>query len=137
MITAIKILLTLAIVLLMSYPFITAKGSLRKLFVASSLKYHAPHNRKNLYFVILAVLHFIVIALLFNVFYWFTSFVYALPLIGSLISKAVQSLGSHVDYVLFAIRIVIVNFLVIYTFLFLKAIVKKLIPLVPSGRSSY
>ena len=53
---AIKIIITLAIMLLLSYPFIPVKGKLGKIFVATSLKFKAPDHRKNIFFVILSII---------------------------------------------------------------------------------
>ena len=76
MIIAIKIIVALAIMLLLSYPFIPLKGKLRKFSVASLLKYNAPNNRKNVAFVLLTVVEFIIVVLLFKLFDKATEFVF-------------------------------------------------------------
>ena len=125
MINAIKVILMLAIMLLMCYPFITAKGALRVLFVASKLKYEAPDNRKNVFFVLLSLIEFIVVVLLFKVFDTLTALVYSIPWIGSLFLNISNSLNSQIDYILFVIKIFIVNLLIVYAFIILKALLKK------------
>ena len=114
MITAIKIIAMLVIVLLLSYPFISVKkGKLRKFFVASSLKYDVPHHRKNIFFVLLSLIEFVVVVFLFKVFDRLAEFLYSIPFIGSLFSNAIDRLNSQIDYIFFAIKIIIVNLLVV------------------------
>ena len=124
MITTIKILLILAITLVLSYPFIPMKGKLRKLSVASRLKYESPHNRKNLFFLILAAVEFLVVVFVFKLLDGLAKFLYSLPLLGNLFVKLINSLNSQVDYVLLAIKLVLVNLIVLYAFILIKAFVK-------------
>ncbi len=127
MLTAIKIILMLVIVLLLSYPFISLPGGLSKLSVANRLKYKKPHNRKNLFFLILAIVELIIFAIIFRVFDTVAHWLYSIPFIGDLFTKAVNSINSQVDYIIFAIKIVIVNLLIVYLFIFAKAFLKKAI----------
>ena len=124
---AIKIIVMLAVLLLLAYPFIPMKGRLRKFSVASSLKYRAPHNRKNFFFVLLSLIESLVIILLFKAFDALTVFLYSIPFIGGLFSNAINSINTQLDYVLFAIKIIIVNLIAVYVYIFLKAILRKLV----------
>ncbi len=125
MLTVVKIILMLVIVLLLSYPFISAKGKLRRFFVASSLKYNSPHNRKNIFFVFLAFVEFVVVALLFKLFDKFSQFIYSVPVISNLFSKAAISVNSQLDYILFAIKLIIINLVFIYAFVFFKGFLRR------------
>lgn len=125
MITAIKILVTLGVLLVLAYPFIPLPGKLKRLSVASSLKYRSPHNRKNIFFAILAVLEFIVLALVFGAFDFLASTLSSIPFVGSLFSNAIASLNSQIDYVLFTLKLVLVNLIALYAFVILKAFLKK------------
>ncbi len=137
MIVAIKILLILAIALVISYPFIPMKGKLRKLSVDSSLKYRAPHNKKNIFFVVLAVIEFAVLVVIFDLFGALSSFIYSVPLLGGLFSKIANSVGSQINYIIFAILVCVVNFAVVYAFIFVKAFLKKAVisPLLRIGKA--
>ena len=137
MIVAIKILLMLGIVLLLSYPFIPMKGKLRKFSIASSLKYSSPHNRKNIFFVFLAIAEFIVFVIIFKLFGKVASFLLSLPFIGKLFTSISKSVPGYLDYLIFAIALVIVNLIMLYGFIFLKAFVKKAIvnPLFKIGKA--
>ena len=124
--TAIKIALMLVIVCVLSYPFITVKkGKLHKFFVASSLRYYSPHNRKNIFFVFLSIVEYIVLFLLFGVFENLAQLISGVPFIGSLISNAIINLNSQIDYIILAIKMVFVNLFVVYIFVIFKALLKK------------
>ncbi len=125
MIMAIKVLVMLAIVLLLCYPFIPMKGKMRRYSVASSLQYQSPHNRKNVFFVLLIVIEFILVAVLFKLFEGLAQTIYAIPFIGGLFSKAVSAIGSQADYIIFAIMAILINLIVLYVFIFIKAFLKK------------
>ncbi len=125
MIAAIKIIFILIIVFLLSYPFIPATGKLRKFFIASSLKYRAPNNRKNVFFALLASLVFIIMTALFKLFEWFAQLICGIPFVGTLISKGLGGLNSQVDYILFVIQILLINIVAIYLFSFLKLILRR------------
>lgn len=127
MITAIKVILTIGILLILSYPFIPLPGKLKKLSFASSVKYHTPHNRKNVFFLILIAVEFIVFAIIFSLFNKLSAFIGGIPFVGKLITNAVNSLNSQVDFIIFAIKLVIVNLLALYAFVFLKILLKKLV----------
>ena len=127
MITAIKVILTIGILLILSYPFIPLPGKLKKLSFASSMKYHTPHNRKNIFFLILIVVEFIVFAIIFSLFNKIATTIGSIPFIGKLITSAVNSLNSQIDFIIFAIKLVIVNLIALYAFVFLKTLLKKLV----------
>ena len=127
MIIAIKWILTLVVLLLLSYPFIPMKGALRKLSVASSLQYHSPHNRKNIFFVFLSILEFILIVFVFKAFDTVAKIIEGIPFFGKLITTAIDNINSQIDYVFFAIKMIIINLIVIYLYVFAKAFVKKII----------
>ena len=127
MIDAIKVLLTVVIMLLLTYPFITAKGKIRALFVGSRLKYESPENRLNLLFVILAVVEFIALAFVFKLLDKLVELVYSIPFVGTLLSDVQNSVNSQVDYIIFAVKLILINLIVIYAFVFLKGLLKKIL----------
>ena len=126
MVNAIKVLTILATVLILSYPFITVKNKkLRKLFVASGLRYYSPHNRKNIFFLLLSLVEYIVLVILFKLFDKLAQFIVNIPFLGSLVSNAINSLNSQIDYIFFAVKMVLVNLIVVYAFIILKGLLKK------------
>ncbi len=127
MIIALKIIFTLVIFLIICYPFIPMKGRLRPLSIASSLQYQAPHNRKNLFFVLLAIVEFIVVSIIFSIFNELAVFVSELPIIGAIISNSAKLVNSRVDYIFFVILMLIINVVVIYAFVIVKALLRGIL----------
>ena len=127
MIPAIKIAIMIAIILVLSYPFIPLKGVLRKFSVASSLKYNSPHNRKNIFFVLLAAAEFVIVLLIFRFFDGLAKTVMSIPFVGTLLSKAINSINSQIDYIVLAVKMVLINLIILYVYIFLKAFLKKLV----------
>ena len=68
-----------------------------------------------------------VFAIIFSLFNKLSAFIGGIPFIGKLITNAVNSLNSQVDFIIFAIKLVIVNLLALYAFVFLKILLKKLV----------
>ena len=125
MITAIKIIFMIALIALLSYPFITVKHKkLRRVFLASTLRYEAPHTRKNIFFVLLTLAEFGVMVLVFKLFDKLAAFIESIPFVGSLISNAVKSVSSQVDCVVLVIKMILINLVILYAFLILKALLK-------------
>ncbi len=127
MITVIKILLTLAVLFLLAYPFIQVEGKMRKLFVGSALRYDTPDNRKNFAFILLAALEFILVVLIFRVLNFFFRFLHGVPFVGKLFTDIISSLNPQIDFILFTLRLVLVNLIFLYAFVFIKLILKKAI----------
>ncbi len=127
LIVTLKLLIILGIFLILCYPFIPMKGKLRRLSIASSLKYDSPHNRKNLFFVILAIVEFFVAALLFRLVDGFAELIHSIPIIGKLLTGAENMVNARIDYIIFGILVILINFIIIYTFVFFKAFLRKAI----------
>ena len=126
MLEALKIALSLAIVLLLLYPFIFLKGKIGVLFPARRLRYEAPEHRKNAVFIFLAIAEIVALVFVFKLFDKLSAFLYSVPFIARLMKSTVGALNSQVDYILLAIKVLIVNLIAIYGFLFLKSFIKKL-----------
>ncbi len=127
MIDAIKIFIILGILLLLAYPLIPAKGVLSKLFPASALRYNAPHNRKNFFFVILVVLEFVLAVILFRLFDTLSVFLASIPIIGRLFTGFINSFSSQFDFILFTLSMVCFNLIFLYAYIFLKAFLKAIL----------
>ena len=125
MINLIKVIIILASMMLLCYPFIPMKGKLGKVFVASSLVYKTPHNRKNVFFLLLVILEFIAVFLLFGLFDSLATMIHSVPFLGNLFHKASNSLTPQANYIFFVIKIFLVNILFVYAFVILKSFLKK------------
>ena len=125
MIIALKIIITLAIMLLLCYPFIPMKGKLSRLSLASSLRYDAPHHRKNIFFLFLIVIEFVVALLLFRLFDKLTELVCSVAFLERLFNKAAESISSQTNYIFLVIKILLINLLIVYVFVFVKSFLRK------------
>ncbi|MBE6594866.1 MAG: hypothetical protein E7644_03605, partial [Ruminococcaceae bacterium] len=122
---AIKIALTLAIVLLLVYPFIFFKGKIGRLFPARRLRYEAPKHRRNIIFFFIALAEIIALAIIFKLFDRLSAFLYSIPFVAKLMQNTVGALNSQIDYIILAIKVLLVNLIAIYAFLFFKSFTKK------------
>lgn len=123
----IKILITLAVALLLAYPLISGRGVFKKLFPASGLRYDAPHNRKNIFFVLLTVLVFDVVAVLFINFDILIEMLSQVPYVKWLFEGVGKITNPQIDFIFFTLKMVIINLVFLYGYVFAKAFVKKAI----------
>ena len=103
------------------------KGKARIFSVASGLRYDAPENRKNTIFVFLALFELVAVILLFGLFDRIVEWLYSVPFIAGLLNGASNTLGSQVSYILLTVKVIILNLVAIYLFVFLKSFIKKFI----------
>ena len=128
MITVLKAIIILAVMLLLAYPFIPGpkhSDQLRALFVASSLKYDPPKNKRNFPFVILVLVEFLVAVLLFDVINFLLAQLSTLPFIGNLFSNIINAFNPQVNFIFFTLLLVIVNIAFLYVYIAAKAALKK------------
>lgn len=134
MITTLKILLTIAVLLILAFPFIPIPDKLleyavfqklKHVFPASALRYDRPHNRKNLFFVLLAVIEFIAVAVVFRLLDRLAWLIRQVPYIDELFTDIIEQFSSQLDFILFALRFVLINFVFIYLFIILKSLLKR------------
>ena len=123
----IKILIMLAVILLLAYPLIPGKKAFKKLFPASGLRYDAPHNRKNIFFVILSFVVFNVVAVLFINFDFLIEKLRRVPFIEWLFDGVNKISNPQIDFIIFTLRMIIINLIFLYGYVFIKAFVKKAI----------
>ncbi|MBR4873733.1 MAG: hypothetical protein IKV00_07840 [Clostridia bacterium] len=127
MINALKIIVVLLLLLVMAYPILPLPSKAKRFSTFHALRYNAPHNKKNLIFVFLTIFEFVLVAALFKTISNLAATVQAIPLLGPLFSSIVGGFTSGIDFGLFAIRLILVNLVLLYSFVFLKAFVKRLI----------
>ena len=112
---AIKILIALALILLIFLPIAI-------LTFAKKIRYKMPNNKKNVIFLIFAIVLIIVFALIAGLFNTIADFLVSIPFIGSLISKAANNTSANFDFVAFVIIALFVNIVALYAYLFAKLI---------------
>lgn len=119
---------------LLAYPFLPLPKKARKYSTFYALRYDAPHNKKNILFVLLAFVVFCVVILCRNLLQSAGNFVYNLPFMSKLYSAAatgynavVSLLGKHISFILFAVTVVVINIVILYGYSAVKGFVKKVI----------
>ncbi len=129
LIAIIKILLIIGITALLVYPFITGNEKNKKLFIAGRLKYVYPHNKKNAWFIGLAAAEFIIVALIFDTFNTLLNTLNNLPIINNLFAAIVHYLSTQyqLNFILFTLRLVVINIIFLYGFFIIKSLLKKVI----------
>ena len=134
MIALLKILLILAVMAVLAYPLLPLPSKAKKYATFYALRYESPHNKKNLFFVLLAFVCFVLIAACMDLFYDFGEFLCGLPLLGKLFSGTAsllaglkKLLGSQLNFILFVVTVISANAIILYGFVFLKGLLKKLI----------
>ena len=127
MIDFIKIIILLLALFLIVYPMLPIKMKIKALSPIAASKFEHPHLRKNLIFVVLAVLNLVFFMLLYNVIENVVNTILNIPFIGSLISKTAQSANSNVKYAVFGVITVLGNLIMIYVYVILKTFIKSII----------
>ncbi len=117
----IKVLIILAIIIILLFPMMPFAAKTKKLSTIHALKYTEPHNKKNFWFFILAVLECVLIIALVDIISSLVDLILSIEFIKNLLSKT-PHVVTYVTYVFFAI---IINVLVLYSYSILKCLLKK------------
>ena len=119
--TAVKILIIICSVLLLFLPLLPLPKKLRRFSTFYGLRYDAPNNRLNAFFVLLTVLEFVALAVVYGAIFSVANAIASVPFIAKLLSRASASLtfGSSVLF-----KVLLLNLVTLYLLLFLKAFVK-------------
>ena len=124
MIEAIKAIIIVLILLILAYPLLPFNSKAKKFSTFYALRYDAPHNKKNLPFLLLTIVEFIAVAVLFNLIFGISDFLTAIPFVSGLLAK----IGSKLEVsATVLVGIVLVNMIIIYSFVFLKGLLKRLV----------
>ncbi len=118
-----KVLLILAIVVVLLFPMMPFSAGTNKISTIHALKYNEPHNKKNLWFVLLAVLECVLIICLTEITSKLVDLILSLDFINNLLNK-VPHVVNYITYVVFAI---VINVIVLYSYSILKCLFKKII----------
>lgn len=122
---ALKPFLILIITFALLFPMMPFAAKSKKVSTIHALKYREPHNKKNAWFVLLALVECLLIIMLSTFFTGLANQVLSVQFISDLISSIAKNTSANVDYVFVVVFTVIVNVLAIYSYAIFKAILKK------------
>ncbi len=122
---AIKVLLILLITLIIFFPMLPFAAKARRISTIHALKYNEPHNRKNLFFIILSVVFCIAVVALIGVLGRLADWVAGIPFLSGLFTTISNVTSSKVDYIAVVVLAIVVNIVIVYMYSILKVFVKK------------
>ncbi len=120
---ALKILIIFALLLILFFPLIPLPLKARRFSTFRALRFDAPYNRLNLFFVILTVIEFIVFAV---VFLFFKDIVNTV-LSWSFIEKLLSGASAELSFTTFMVTALLVNLIALYALVFIKGIFKPIL----------
>ena len=119
----IKGLIILVTIIILLFPILPFGFEIKKLPTIHALKYDEPHNKKNIWFVFLAILECALIIALTQLVSDLVDLILSLDFIRNLLDKVPQV----VNYVTYAFFAIVINILVLYSYLILKFLLKKFV----------
>ena len=123
MIVFLKIVAILVLLLLLFFPLIPLPLKLRRFSTFRALRFDMPHNRLNIFFVILTVIELIVFIIVFRFFKGIVDTVLSWNLIKNLISGA----SAETSFIVFMAAALIINVFALYALIVVKSIVKPIL----------
>ncbi len=123
-----KIFIILLVLFLLAFPLLPFSLSLGKIYTLHSLRFRHPENRKNWRFALMVVAYYAIIAVFFDIWHLLTNLIKQIPFISTYLPSKLGTWISHVDFIIFVVAALIINFLLIYFFFVSKAIAKDGIP---------
>ena len=117
MIEVLKAFLIVIILAILAYPLLPFSSKAKKFSTFYALRYDCPHNRKNLPFIFLTILEFLVVALLFGIIFKISDFAEAIPFVEKMLNKISPKLKFDA---IIMVGVLLVNFVIIYSFVFLN-----------------
>ncbi len=120
--TVLKIVFLLLIMLLLFFPVLPMPVKLRRFSTFYALRYKAPNQKRNAPFILLPILELVIFAILAQLLDTVSSAITSVPFIANLLNK--PSAAVKFDLTL-ALKVILVNLLVLYVLIILKAIFKK------------
>ena len=119
-----KVFIIACILLILSYPILPFYSRARRFSTFYSLRYQAPHNKKNLPFLFLTILEFAVLVVTFGLLSDVVRFVGGLPYVRDVL----DFIGSRIQFdVIVFVSVLLINFVILYAFVFLKGLLKRLV----------
>ncbi len=122
LIEILKVFLIVAILLILAYPILPFRSKAKKFSTFYALRYDPPHNKKNLPFLLLTVAEFALVGVLFGLLTKLTRSIGKISFLQSLLNRV----SGQVKFdVLVLVSVVLVNFVILYFFVFGKGLLKK------------
>lgn len=112
-INLIKLLIILFIVLLFVVPLLL-------MFVFKKGTYKTPNNKKNIIFLIMAILELIAFCILINLIHKLGDFILNIPIVGNIIKSVFGDTGEKTEYFTFVVIALVVNLIALYAYLIFK-----------------
>ena len=123
MIVFLKIVAILVLLLLLFFPLIPLPLKLRRFSTFRALRFDMPHNRLNIFFVILTVIELIVFIIVFRFFKGIVDTV----LSWSLIQKLISGASAETSFIVFMAAALIINVFALYVLIIVKSVVKPIL----------
>lgn len=122
---ALKIFIIIILTFILLFPMLPFAAKANKVSTIHALRYREPHNRKNGWFLIVAILECILMIGLVGLITGIVRFVLGIPFVGDLISSVVNSTSANIDFITFVFLALLINILTVYTYAFLKKITRS------------
>ena len=126
----VKVLIIIGVLLLLFFPLLPLPLKMRRFSTFRALRYDPPYNRRNLTFVLLAIVEFVVIAIAYLAIFRLAKGIMEVPFVDRLLNKASEA----TKYTLTIFGVIVLNVITLYALVALKALVKMLIHLFASGK---
>lgn len=125
--TAVKIIAIILIALIIFFPMFPFGAKVKRFSTIHALRYKEPNNKKNLFFVLLAIVFCVVVLVLLKVLNLLSDAVLSVSFINDLFAKISNKIPSNVDYISTVVIIVVINIVIIYGYSFVKFLLKACI----------
>ena len=122
---ALKIFIIIILTFILLFPMLPFAAKANKVSTIHALRYKEPHNRKNGWFLIVAILECVLMIGLVGLITGIVRFVLGIPFVGDLISSVVNSTSANIDFITFVFLALLINILTVYTYAFLKKITRS------------
>ena len=120
-----KVLILIVILLVMAYPLLPFSSKAKKFSTFRGLRYDYPNHGKNIVYLLVVVLLFAIVAVAFGLFDELANVLYSVPFITKILSNASNATASTTEFIIFVIKVVVINVAMLYGFVFVKGLLKK------------
>ena len=127
MITAIKVIILIALLLLFTWPLLPLPMKLRRFSTFYALKYQPPFNRRNFAFVPFTILEIVAPILIFGLLNGLGDALASIPFIARLTALVASKVSPQFNFIFFVLEVLVINLAVVYLSVLLKGFAKKLV----------
>lgn len=121
---AVKAILMILITLIIFFPLLPFAAKVKKISTIHALRYDQPHNKKNLYFVLLSVVFCVLVLVLLGLLNELANVILGVGFINDLFSKISSVTSSSVDFITTVVLAVLVNIAIVYGYSIFKFFLK-------------